>query len=120
MNPDLPPHVLATIEALEAERAALGPRIDAIELALDNLRRIYLPPAPARPHGGARRAKPGSAASRREALLLSIDGGPSSGVSLDELRRAHPKVNDAAIRNALQVLKKQGHIKRAGMLWVTA
>jgi hypothetical protein len=118
MTPNLPPHVLATIETLEAERAALGPRIDAIELALDNLRRIYLPPAAPRPHGGARRAKPGSAASRRDLMLEAIAG--TQGISLGELRKRLPRVDDAALRNGVQVLKKQGRIRLAGKLWVTA
>jgi hypothetical protein len=103
----MPKAVLDTLAALQTERAPLAARLDAIDLAMDNLRRVYAAPAvtEAKPHGG-----------RRKALISRS----SSGVTVRELRQGLPHIQGKARSNALSKLKAAGLIRRTGRIWLAA
>jgi len=129
----IPKAVTDTITALRGERTPLAARLDAIDLAIDNLSRVYglhgtpqpLPLEP-RAKGGpklVRRAKAGSddseAAARRDVLLTAI-GRSEFGLTLAELRKHTPKMDGKDRSNALQALKALGKIRRVGNTWKAA
>lgn len=127
-----PKSVTDVIAALRAERGPLAARLDAIDLAIDNLSRVFgingtpqALPLEAKPE---RRKKPrlklsgggkNDAAQRRD-LLLAIIGRSDVGVTISQLRKATPKMDGKDRSNAVQQLKAAGQIKRAGNSWVKA
>jgi hypothetical protein len=107
MTPDA--SVTALIADLHAKRRALQASIDAVDLVLENLARVY--PAAA-PPGAV-----GSAAAARRAELLELLRA-RGGLTMPELRAVTPRMPAPARRNALQVLKVHGAIKRVHRKWV--
>lgn len=129
----VPKSVLDTIAGLRSERLPLASRLDAIDLAIDNLSRVYglhgtpqpLPleaPRKARKPAAVklRAVRDTSGAEERRALLLSMIGKSDVGVTLAEIRKQTPKMDDKARTNALQLLRTAGKIKREGNAWTVA
>ncbi len=124
-----PSYVIETINALRAERPPLGARLDAIDLALDNLVRVW-PPTLTRAAPTRKKAAPpqpirlvagdSSAASHRRDVLLAAIGKSDAGLTLAELRKQTPKMDGKDRSNALQQLKAAKQIRRAGNAWVKA
>jgi hypothetical protein len=125
-----PKYVTDTIAALRQERVPLASRLDAIDLTIDNLSRVYglhgtpqpLPLAERKPRlvaKGKREDASGEAVERR-ALLLKVIGDSQVGLTLSDLRKRTPKMDGKARSNALQILKADGAIRRAGNTWVKA
>ena len=124
------------LEALRAERAAVQARLDAIELALDNLTRIWevAPPRRTQPRKAPRTVARRSVVRRgpvgvvkghpddvqRREMLLSVIGRSEVGCTIADLRKATPKMDGAARSRAIQQLKAQRLIRRAGNTWVKA
>ena len=129
------------LKALQAERATVQTRLDAIELALDNLTRIWEVAPTRRPR---RRKAPRAVTERRQTArrqvrtgpvgvvkghpddvqrretLLSVIGRSEVGCTIADLRKATPKMDGAARSRAIQQLKAQRLIRRAGNAWVKA
>lgn len=126
-----PKFITDTLAALRHERGPLSARLDAIDLAIDNLSRAYglnEKPTPKVLHVERRKyqraAKPDApvdlgAALRRD-QLLEVIGKTPAGVTLPQLRKALPKIDGKARSNALYQLKAAGKIRRAGNMWVKA
>lgn len=133
MNP--PKAVLETIATLKAERGPLASRLDAIDLAIDNLSRVYglhgtPQPLPLERRPTERRAGrtpkivkgakvTGSAIERREVVLTAI-AKSEVGLTLEGLRKITPTMDSKDRSNAIQILKADGKIKRSGNTWVVA
>lgn len=111
------PHqaIIDTIDALRQERAPLAARLDAIDLAVENLSRVY-------GINGTPQALPleeDDAITRRDSLLRLIRGA-ARGLTLPELRKATPAMAGKDRSNALQVLKAAKQIKRVKNAWKAA
>lgn len=143
------PAMREAITTLRTERQRVSGELDTIDLALTNLCRLYeldavtLAEEPAvrstrrkvvtrRQKPGGRSPKPAAppamkapapsgvdAAARREQLSALI-GKSEVGMTVADLRKATPKMEGQDRSNALQALKMQGAIKRAGNSWVKA
>lgn len=131
----IPQPVTDTIALLREERVPLAARLDAIDLAIDNLTRLYgihgapqpLPFRPEKSGGGGKRriANRGrvphdNAAQQRRDRILAVLGKTEGGVTIAELRRQTPKMALKDRSNALSILKTKGEIRRSGKLWVCA
>lgn len=124
--------VTNTIAAMRAERGPLAARLDAIDLAIENLSRVYglhgsPQPAPLKAVRAVRRAprqtrapSDGGAASARRDEILTIIGRAAVGSTAADIRKQTPKMDSKARSNALSILKATGRIKRAGNTWVKA
>ena len=126
-----PKAITDTIAALKAERGPLASRLDAIDLAIENLSRVYglsgIPqPAPLRIERRAVKQAKGStkggdsAAVERCEALLTLIRKAENGATIADLRKATPKMEGKDRSNSLHVLKAKGRIRRAGNTWVAA
>lgn len=107
-----------TITALRTERSAVAARLDAIDLALDNLRRLYpeSTPAPARHQ---RRAPASEAATlRRMAIMTAIRQSADGGLTIRQLKAATSTMDGKARSNALMILKAAKQIRRVRGRWL--
>lgn len=136
----IPRSVTETIAGLRQERGPLAARLDAIDLAIDNLSRVYgvhgsQPPLPIE----RRTPKAQKAARPRRAVVVNTDTNAPAGRSMDaiarreliltliakaehgltgrEITNATAKMDDVGRRNALTVLRTTGKIKRNGNVW---
>lgn len=131
-----PKYVVDCIAAMREERVPLAARLDAIDLAIDNLSRVWGLHGIPQPLPMERREKPpkaakptklhrvdpsddSGAASRRDLILTTIVRS-EVGMTIGELRRALPKIDGKDRSNALYKLKADGAIKRVGNAWVKA
>lgn len=128
-----PKTITDTIAALRQERVPLAARLDAVDLAIDNLCRVYglhgtPQPLPIerrnKPEQRARTTRPvvgepSEAAVRRDVLLTLIEKA-EHGLTAADMRKATPKMEAHDRGNALNALKQAGKVKRAGNTWVTA
>jgi hypothetical protein len=128
-----PPSVVAIIAQLRAERSPLAARLDAIDLAIENLGRVYGLHGQPQAQVSERRQQPerrekagirlvaedGNAVARREQLLTVIGKSPV-GLTLSDLRKQTPKMDGKDRSIALQILKAKKQIKRAGNAWIAA
>lgn len=131
----VPKPVAETIAALRAERLPLAARLDAIDLAIDNLSRVYGLHGSPQPlpleRRQVERCKPralspravadagiGSEASQRRDLILGLLTKAPHGLTIAELRKATPKMDDKDRSNALSVLRLSGKIARSGNAWL--
>lgn len=106
---------------LRVERMALMAKLDAVDLVLDNLARVYDVPAPiARPARTVRVEQQGedSDAAGRRATILAFIQGNAGATTLGALRAHTKKMDPKARGNALQQLKLTGRIQRKGNAWV--
>jgi len=114
-----PKAIIDAITELRRERTPLAARLDAIDLAIDNLTRVYgisgidqrLPID--RPRVVRRKEAPvaeDSDASARRDALLSVIGKSDVGLTLSELRKATPKMDG----------KDRSNAQRAGNAWKAA
>lgn len=132
-----PKCVIDTLAALRAERVPVAARLDAIDLAIDNLSRAWS-------IGGevqteitferrklpriVRRAKANddvqhgdeSDASVRRKEILGLIFEAEAGMTAAEIRKHTPKMNVKDRSNALSTLKAKGEIRRAGNMWTIA
>lgn len=120
------------IVALRAERGPLAARLDAIDLAIDNLGRVYgmNSTPPSRPieerRKKLRKVQPEAptlgrsveAIARRD-LIVGLIRKSAHGLTGRELRLATPKMDEKGRSNALSILRAKGQIKRAGNVWVS-
>lgn len=130
MKTFVPKYIADTLAALSAERQPLQARMDALDLAIDNLRRLWPVQAGRQKAQKTAKSKPpkeprirpetGTAAAIRRELLLSLIGKAPVGLSAGELRKQTPKMDTKDRGNALQLLKLAGSIRRAGNAWVKA
>jgi hypothetical protein len=131
MNEKQPKYVVDCLMALRSERLPLAARLDAIDLAIDNLSRVFgahgspQPLSTARttvapPRRSLREAVTDSDAAARRVQLLDVIGKSDVGVTLAELRRSTPQMDGKDRSNTLQQLKAQKKIKRAGNTWKLA
>lgn len=133
MSTTTPKAVLDVIALLKAEQAPLTARLDAIELTIDNLNRVWglhgtpqpLPltierPAKVRKVKSLAAAVEGSEAVVRRALLLGLIEKSGTGLTLAEIRKHTPELDNHTRANALNTLRVKGHIRRAGNAWVKA
>jgi hypothetical protein len=132
---------------MQAERAPIAARLDAIDSAIQNVSHIYglsddsqtaspqktekrkyrraatrrvarkMTAAEKSVSAGA--GGSGDAAVRR-ATLFDLINKSEVGLSVGELRKATPKMHGQDRLNALQQLKASGEIRRAGNAWVKA
>lgn len=125
-------HVALVVMDLRAERAGVAARLDAIDLALANLARVYnengatQTPSTTR----ARKASPRRAVTarrgveaevtERDSLLLKAIRESAHGRTAGELRRATPNMLNKDRANRLQILKRAGAITRSGNAWIAA
>jgi len=129
-----PKAITDTIAALKAERGPLAARLDAIDLAIDNLSRVFglsgtPQPEPLRverrktrrvwPPKSKGEREDTAAVERREALLAVI-AKHETGATIADLRKHAPKITGKDRSNALFRLKALGKIKRAGNTWKAA
>lgn len=121
--------VTEVVAALRAERVPLAARLDAIDLAIDNLCRVFGINGAAQPlplEAPERRKKPrlvraapdGGEAEARRQVLLTVLGRAPVGMTASELRKATPKMESQDRANALTVLKAKKLVKRAGNTWI--
>ncbi len=128
-----PKAITDTIAALKSERGPLASRLDAIDLAIENLSRVYGihgKPQPLPLHVERRKSrrvwpvkgKPenDTVAVERCDLLLAIIGKAENGATIADLRKATPKMEGKDRSNSLYTLKAKGKIRRAGNTWVKA
>lgn len=125
VNGTLPADVAPALARLRADRAPLAARLDAIDLAIENLTRAYEPiaakaaaPAAAVHRRRARRDMT-SAAERRTTLLALIARAPR-GLTAAELRLQTPEIDGKARSNALERLRREAQIVRDGRTWRAA
>lgn len=137
----IPKSVTDTIAALKAERGPLAARLDAIDLAIDNLSRVYglhgtpqplpltverrtkerrKPVTKPRAVASATPEKGNSAAAERRDLILALIEKSDVGLTLAEIRKQTAKMDDKDRGNAIQGLRMQEKIRRAGNAWVKA
>lgn len=125
----MPKAVADIIFALRQERIPLASRLDAIDLAIDNLNRVYgihgEQPALVERRREKKARKPrtedgNTAAMERRTLLLSVIRKAPHGVTALDLKRATPNMDPKDRANALSVLKAKGEVKRAGNTWLAA
>ncbi len=121
----MPPSVLETMAQLQAARGPLSAQLDAIDLALENLRRVW--PVRAGPATASRVTRrrlrvvaPDSAAAQRRGLLLTAITDATAGLTGSQLRRQFPTISSKDQSNALQKLKAAKQIRRSGQAWVGA
>lgn len=130
-----PKAITETIAALRAERGPLAARLDAIDLAIENLSRVYgiagrpqalpLQERRKRPRrltlapDGEKAGRSAEANARRDQIVAALERA-AHGLTIKELRKATPKMEDKDRSNSLSVLRVQGKIKRAGNAWVVA
>lgn len=123
----IPKCVVEVIEQLRQERMPLADRVDAIDLAIENLQRIW------GVHGDqptlafeqksrvlAKSTNQTSTAQERQDVLLTLLSKAEHGLTLMDLRGLTPKMSGKDRSNALQRLKALGHIKRSRKLWLRA
>lgn len=105
---------------LRIERMALMAKLDAVDLVLDNLARVYDVPPTARPARTVRVQQQGedSDAAGRRATILAFIQGNAGATTLGALRAHTKKMDPKARGNALQQLKLTGRIQRKGNAWV--
>lgn len=110
----IPKFVQDVIDGLHKERLPLASRIDAIDLSLENLRRVWpddgfeevsIPPG---------RRETGS----RRATLLVLIGKSAKGLTAGELRAKTPAMSNKERGNDLQRLKAAKEIRRVRGRWV--
>lgn len=126
----IPKSALDTIAALRQERTPLAARLDAIDLAIDNLSRVYglhgIPqPLPLERRRKVRRQHPkrpndSPGAEQRREQLLAVIGRVDAGVTLGVLRKQTPQMDGKERSNALQQLRTAGKIRRVGNTWTIA
>lgn len=104
--------VARLIADLQDKRRALQASLDAVELLLVNVQRVYPTGVVAPVNGG-----PSSAAERRLMLLERLEA-TAAGLTMKELQAQTPLMAAAARRNALHTLKTRGQIKHVGKKWV--
>lgn len=127
-----PKCVIDTIAALRAERVPVAARLDAIDLAIDNLSRAWsIGGEVQEPIAFERRKQPrivrshnavgdSSEAAERRKEILRLIFESEAGMTAAELRKHTPKMDVKDRSNALSVLKTKGEIRRAGNMWVIA
>lgn len=145
MKTDVPKFVVECLQGLRDERVPLAARIDAIDLAVDNLNRVYglhgtPQPLPlerrqvrrprtladavkrhaGKPQGGTEAKGDTSVATERREALLSAITKSAVGLTAAELRAKFPKYASQDRSNTLNNLKLAGKIKRSGNTWVAA
>jgi hypothetical protein len=128
----IPKPIIDTVAALRQERIPLAARLDAIDLAIESLSRVYgingtpqpLPfvAAVAKPRKGKKApvAPDSSDASERRDVLLALIAKSAVGLTGPELKKSTPKMGDKDRSNTIQQLKARGQIKRAGNTWIAA
>lgn len=135
-----PPAIAAAITALEEERRPLAARLDALDLALSNLRQAFPHEAPAerqkarkataarKPVGRKKAQKPAAEApsaanGRRDELLrrLRMNKGVGTSKELRASISAYAAMSDAeaakAFSNDMYRLKAAGLVNRTGHTW---
>lgn len=133
-----PKCVIDSLAAMGAERVIVSARLDAIDLAIANLSRVYglngAPHAegsaePQRrkyqrriPDAGPKAVASGdtSDAEERRGLFFKAINQSSAGLTIAELKKQFPKVSPKDRSNALTILKAKGQIRRAGNAWQAA
>lgn len=115
----VPKVVTDAMVALRAERGPLAARLDAIDLALDNLSRVW--PTDTEPARRGRRAEKGDskATQRREVVFEAIESS-AAGLNGRALREQTSKMSGKDRSNAIQTLKAAHRIRRAGKVWTVA
>lgn len=129
----IPKAITDTIAALKTERGPLAARLDAIDLAIDNLSRVYgLDGAPQpmplhlerrktrRPTKATKAPESDGTVAVRCAALLTIIAKAENGATIADLRKATPKMDGKDRSNSLYTLKAKGQIRRAGNTWKAA
>lgn len=122
----VPKAITETLKTLREERGPLAARLDAIDLAIDNLSRVYgingaAQPLPFKVHrASAVKETNGTEAATRRDLLFTVIAKSEVGLTLAELRKATPKMDGKDRSNALQILKADGKIQRKGNAWQVA
>lgn len=140
-----PSYVREVLTDLAADRHATQSRLDAIDVATENLKRLWgqddapiaarhraqnadrrtvartpkVTNTAAAPALTASAGDQGDAAARRELLMNAILKS-EFGLTGGELAARFPKMTGQDRRNALQTLKEKGKIRRAGNAWVAA
>lgn len=130
----VPKHVIETLATLRSERSPLAGRLDAIDLAIENLSRVwglggqaqatipFVRHAPlekaSKPNGSV--ASDTSEASARRSVLSDFIRRSESGMTTAELRKHTPKMDPKDRQNALTTLKAKGEIRRVGNMWIKA
>jgi len=104
--------VARLIADLQDKRRTLQASLDAVELLLVNVQRVYPMGAAAAANGAH------SPAAARRAVLLELLGATAAGLTMKELQAQTPLMAAAARRNALHVLKIGGRIKHVGKKWI--
>ena len=112
------------LTALRAERHLRQAQLDAIDLAIENLQRVW-PEAPptrkTRPSKRqARAAGDSSEAETRRQTVLALITKAENGATIADLRRWTPRMGAKDRSNAIQQLKAQKKIQRAGNAWKAA
>jgi hypothetical protein len=137
-----PKCVTEALAALREARAPLAARLDAIDLAIDNVARVWgvngAAASPAavkarRRAGTKRQGAPvkratkaravkvaGGAAAERRSTLLALIEKADVGLTHADLCTRTPKMDGVGRRNALNTLRVAGQIRRAGNTWVKA
>lgn len=135
-----PKCVTDTIAALRSERVPVAARLDAIDLAIENLsrawgiggevqteiaferrvKRPYKKRASKEPQQVDVRLVDGTDAAQRRDVLLGVIAKSEVGLTAAELRKMTPKMAEKDRTNALQLLRMKGAIRRAGNAWVKA
>lgn len=105
------------VKELEQERRVLVARLDALDLALMNLKAIWPDPitAPLRPRVSTKKT-PVAPEERRDLLLAALAHAPHGMTSAD-LRKVAPEMDSKARSNALHRLRLAGKIRRVGNTW---
>lgn len=132
---DTPKCVVDTIAALRSERVPVAARLDAIDLAIDNLSRAWSiggevqTPIAFERRKQPRLVKPSKAddkepdstdAAQRRKELLRLIFESEAGMTGAEIRKHTPTMGVKDRSNALSTLKLKGEIRRAGNMWIIA
>lgn len=123
----VPDGVASTITALRAQRQCLAAQLDAIDLALENLLRVWPERAvrkvskPPKTRLVRRRrvaVNDSGAVERRDRIVAALKGSAVGLRGRELLKTA--QCTGKELSNSLQILKAKGQIKRAGNAWVVA
>jgi len=115
----IPTSVQDTISALREERQRVSARLDAIELSIENLGRVFpeTTVGVAAPSRQVRVSKDSDAERRREMVLATISRA-RAGLTGRQVRKGTPGLKSKELSNALQGLKARKQIRRSGKTWV--
>ena len=115
----IPTSVQDTISALREERQRVSARLDAIDLSIENLGRVFpqTTVGVAAPSRQVRVNKDSDAERRRDMVLATISRA-RAGLTGRQVRNGTPGLKSKELSNALQGLKARKQIRRSGKTWV--